>query len=63
MQIFKPPGYWSATAIAKKLNVDKETVRRWCRQGKLQAQKLAKEWLILDHDFSAFLEQRDGTKK
>ena len=46
----------TCTEIAKRKELDKETIRRWCREGRLPAFKVAKEWLIHEEDLQA-LEQ------
>ena len=41
------------TEIARRENVDKETVRKWCRNGRLKAFKLGREWLVKEQDLQA----------
>ncbi|TVY10671.1 helix-turn-helix domain-containing protein [Paenibacillus cremeus] len=46
----------SPSAIAKMLNVHKETVRRWCREGKLPAYNWGGKYVICASDFKKFME-------
>ena len=40
----------TCSEIAKETGYDKETVRRWCREGILPAFKLGQEWLVREDD-------------
>ena len=43
----------TCTEIAKRKDLDKETIRRWCREGRLPAFKVGKEWLVREADLQA----------
>jgi excisionase family DNA binding protein len=50
--------------IAEHLNKDVETVRRWCRSGKLEALKPGgREWRIREEDLNEFMEERTPVKQ
>ena len=40
----------TCSQIAQRTGYDKETVRRWCRDGVLPAFKLGVEWLVNEKD-------------
>ena len=46
-------GVLSCTEVAKRVHRDKETVRKWCREGKLPAFKVGTEWLVKEQDLQA----------
>lgn len=46
--------------IADKLQVNKETVYRWLRTGKLTSYKANKLWRVAEDDLTSFLKQRTG---
>ena len=41
---------FTSTEVAKMVDRDKETVRRWCREGRLPAFKIGAEWLVREED-------------
>ena len=44
-------GLLSCTEIAKRTDRDKETIRKWCREGRLpSAFKIGNEWLVKEED-------------
>lgn len=45
----------SPSNIAKMLNVSLETVRRWCRQGKIRSYSWGGKYVIRGNDFKEFL--------
>ena len=49
----------TCTEVARQFQVDKETVRRWARSGKLPATKIGQAWLITEGGLSVFTEARD----
>jgi len=51
---------WLTTEdISVKLQIKKETIAKWCREGKIKAVKLPLRWFIKQEDFDSFL---DGHK-
>ena len=46
-------GILTCSQIAQRTGYDKETVRRWCRDGVLPAFKLGVEWLVNEKDLPA----------
>jgi len=50
----EPVEFYSPELIAKKLEVDEETVRRWCRKGEMQAYKFGRFTRIKHKDFVDF---------
>jgi len=55
--------YMTAAGIAHRAKVDKETVRRWCRDQDLPAIKIGKEWLVEEETVINFLEIREAKNK
>ena len=53
----------TAAGIAHRAKVDKETVRRWCRDQDLPAIKIGKEWLVEEETVINFLEIREAKNK
>ena len=51
-------GVLTCTEVALREAVDKETVRRWCRMGRLRAFKLGNEWLIREEDLPQAVESK-----
>ncbi len=54
--------------VAEALRVTPHTVRQWCRQGKIRAFKLGKEYKIIRSDLEALIRERltpseEGVKK
>ena len=49
----------TAEAVAKYLDLRPTTIYEWCRDGRLPALKLGKEWRIRRGALDAFLEQRE----
>jgi excisionase family DNA binding protein len=47
--------------VANRLQVHRETVLRWVRNGELGASKIARKWRISEEDLSTFLDQRRPT--
>ena len=45
----------TATEVADFLRLDIQTIRAWCRSGKLKAVKLGKDWKIDKDDVDDFL--------
>jgi|TARA_Y100000294_G_scaffold154066_1_gene153509 excisionase family DNA binding protein len=46
-----PQGVLSCTEIARRIGKDKETIRKWCREGKFpSAFKIGTEWLVDEKD-------------
>ena len=43
----------TCSQVAQQTGYDKETVRRWCRDGVLPAFKLGVEWLVNEKDLPA----------
>ena len=50
--------YYSTRHIAKSLNVNILTVRRWIEKGTLPAYKINKDYRIKKVDFDRFLQER-----
>lgn len=48
--------------IARKLQVDPETVYRWLRNGKLTGYRANRLWRIAEHDLMSFLERKTGAE-
>ncbi|MCL4294222.1 MAG: VWA domain-containing protein [Anaerolineae bacterium] len=51
------PEFLTTDEIAKKQAVHRNTVSRWIREGKLEAHRDARRWLVLPADFYNFLER------
>ena len=49
-------GVLSCTEVAKRTDRDKETIRKWCREGRLPAFKVGKEWLVKEEDLQLLAE-------
>jgi excisionase family DNA binding protein len=52
----------SVEVVAEQLQVDKQTVRRWIKEGRLAAVKPGLEWRIRQSDLDEFLEARSYPK-
>lgn len=48
-------GYYTTDTVARLLKLNKETIAKWCREGKIKAIKLPLRWLIKKEDFDAFV--------
>jgi excisionase family DNA binding protein len=53
--------FYSVEEVAARLMVDKQTVRRWIKSGRLSAYKPGLEWRIHSGDLDTFLEARRPT--
>ena len=51
-------GLISCTDVAKITGRDKETVRKWCREGRLPAFKVGKDWLVRVKDLTEYTSSR-----
>jgi excisionase family DNA binding protein len=52
-----PPACWLTTAeLALELDVNTDTVRRWCRQGRVPATRIGGRYRIDRHALAALLE-------
>lgn len=52
--------YMTPDQVAKRLQVDPETVRRWLRAKKLRASRISpKAWRISEKSLSEFMQQRE----
>lgn len=49
----------TADEVARELDLKATTIYQWCREGRLPALKLGKEWRIRRASLDAFLEQRE----
>ena len=48
----------SCTDVAYRTGRDKETVRKWCREGRLPAFKVGKDWLVKEEDLNEYASSR-----
>ena len=55
-------GILTVKQIATKLQVNKVTVYRWLRDGKLAGYRANKLWRIAEDDLTSFLKQRTGAE-
>jgi excisionase family DNA binding protein len=53
-------GPLTTNEIGEQLNVHRDTVSRWIRQGLLAAHREGHRWLVLPDDFSSFLAKRNS---
>ena len=51
-------GVITCSEIAKRTELDKETIRRWCRNGRLPAFKVGNEWLVKEEDLAQAVENK-----
>jgi excisionase family DNA binding protein len=51
------PGYITLTELAERLGMNTSTLRRWCKAGKLNAEKYGKTWLVKESDIPADLKR------
>lgn len=51
----KEPDFYLVEELADKLRVNKMTIYRWIKAGRLEAHKLGKEYRISKNTFNAFL--------
>lgn len=50
--------------LERKLHVSKQTLRKYCKEGKLKASKLmGKTWLVKEQDLNEFLENQNNEKQ
>ena len=55
--------YLSVEQVSQIIGMHPKTVARFIREGKLQANKVGKEWRISGHDLSVFVEGQAKTEK
>ena len=48
----------SCTDVAQRTGRDKETVRKWCREGSLPAFKVGSDWLVRLEDLDEYMFRR-----
>ena len=48
----------SCTDVARRTGRDKETVRKWCREGSLPGFKVGKDWLVREKDLTEYMSRR-----
>jgi len=48
---------------ASRLRVHEDTIRDWCRTGRLKATKVGKQWRIRPQDIEAFLKPNEEVPK
>jgi len=46
VEMKKEQAYLSVAEVAKKIGVCQETIRRWCRAGKIDGFKLGRDWFF-----------------
>lgn len=46
---------YSLEELSKKLDIHLVTLQRYCRQGKLKAQKIGKSWQVSGENLKAFI--------
>lgn len=51
-------GFMSPKSTALEIEVDRETVYRWIREGKLRATRVGRQWRIRRADLEAFMSGR-----
>lgn len=54
--------FLTVNEIAEKMGVLPQTVRRWIREKKLQAQKLNNSFIIAIQDFEQFLQKKGAVE-
>jgi len=52
--------YYTTDEVAVVCRVTKETVRDWCRDGKIKATKRGRSYLISEDDLKDYLEVQHG---
>lgn len=55
--------YIKPEEAAIRLRVHEDTIRDWCRTGRLRATKVGKQWRIKPQDIDAFLRPNEGAVK
>jgi excisionase family DNA binding protein len=53
--------FYYLNEVAAEFQVNERTVRRWIKDGKLEAMKLGGRWLIAESDIKDFIKQRLNT--
>ncbi|MAH27441.1 MAG: excisionase [Pseudoalteromonadaceae bacterium] len=53
--------FYYLNEVAAEFQVNERTVRRWIKDGKLDAMKLGGRWLIAESDIKDFIKQRLNT--
>lgn len=54
---------YDAQKLAKFFGVSRETVRDWCKTGKLPAFKIGKEWKVRVEDLQKLINQKVKTRE
>jgi len=52
--------YLTVQQISTRLQVEKETVRRWLRRGELRGIKCGKQWRVKSSKFESFLNKGEA---
>jgi len=56
--------FWTVEGIAKKLQIDDQTVLRYLRKGTIKGIKVARQWRVPESDLQAYIDglkaKRDG---
>jgi len=52
------PEYLTSQDVAKRLNVDHESVKRWLRTGQLVGYQFGKQWRVRPDDLERFVQER-----
>ena len=58
----EPTMLFGVAAVAQRLGVHPETVRRWIREGRLEAVYAGKKLLVTEEHLQAFLEPAGGRR-
>jgi len=53
-------GILTVKQVATKLQLNKETIYRWLRNGRLAGYRINKLWRVSEEDLASFLERRVG---
>ena len=52
------PEYLTSLDVARRLNVDHESVKRWLRTGQLIGYQFGRQWRVRPDDLERFIEER-----
>lgn len=56
-------GLLTPEEAAARLKVSPETIKKWCRSGRLRGVKVSVLWRIREEDLEAFIQDRRGNTK
>ena len=53
------PQILTPTEAAEKMLLEKQTVTKWCREGRLQASKVGRKWIIPKESVEAYIRKNE----